>query len=99
MTAKVKRVEKILASMKGKVEELTNSQVNRHLDQLDEAGSILCNVFIEVGRGHELPSETMRLDDPLAQLYRDVHDNRFVLQNEVSRRYGPSAPRRLPTRR
>lgn len=96
---KTKKVEKILASVRGEVEDLTNAQVNRYLDRLDEAGSILCSVFIEVGRGHELPSETMLLDDPLALLCRQVWDNQSMLRSEVARRYGPGAPRRLPTRR
>lgn len=99
MLTKIAKIEKILEAVRGDVEDLTTSQINRYLDRLDAASGRLTDVFIEVGRGHELPSQTMLLDDPLAVLYRQVFDNRSVLRNEVSRRYGPNAPSRLPTRR
>lgn len=99
MPERIAKIERTLASLRGDVGELTPSQINRYLDRLDKASSLLTDVFIEVGRGDELFSETMRLNDPLALLCQRIFDNRTMLRNEVSRRYGPNAPSRLPTRR
>lgn len=99
MPERITRIEKILASLSGDVRDLTASQINKYLDRLDVASSLLTDVFIEVGRGAELFSETMKLNDPLALLCQQIFDIRSVLRTEVSLRYGPNAPSRLPTRR
>ena len=92
----VSRIEHSLTSLKGNVEEMSASTINRILDRLDKAGSMLTDVFIAEDRGYELPSETFQLSDPLATLYQQLHDARTLLRNEISRRYGPGAPSRLP---
>lgn len=93
------RIERYLASLSGDVEKMTPSKINGILDHLDALGSILCNVFIAEGRGNELPSETFRLSDPLAILYQRLSDTSGLLRTEISRRYGPNAPSRLPLRK
>ena len=96
ITNKIKRA---LTSLKGNVEEMTASTINHNLDSLDKAGSMLTDIFIAEDRGYELPSETFQLSDPLATLYQQLHDSRTLLRNEISRRYGPGAPSRLPSGR
>ena len=101
MSNTILKIERILASLKVDVavEEMKASEVNRSLDRLDKARSMLTDVFIAEDRGYETPSETFKLSDPLSLLYRRIHDARAVLRYEISRRYGPGAPSRLPTRR
>ena len=92
----VRKIERTLSSLNGHVEDMTNGTINRTLDRLDKAGAMLTDVFIDEGRGYEKPSETLRLSDPLAILYRQLWEARTLLHDEISRRYGPGAPSRLP---
>ena len=92
----VAKIVRSLSTIKGNVEEMTAGTINRSLDRLDSASSLLTDVFIAEDRGYELPSETFQLSDPLATLYHQLHDTRALLRNEISRRYGPGAPSRLP---
>jgi hypothetical protein len=94
----VLKIVKTLSSMKVSVPGLTASTLNHYLDQLDRCSSDLTDIFISEGRGLELPSETFEMSDPLALIYQDLTDFRATLRNEISRRYGPGAPSRLPTR-
>lgn len=75
---------------------MTASQINRELDALDKKMSKINDRFIEAGRGHERPSETMQKDDPLAREWQAVSARRHELRLEIQRRYGPGAPSRLP---
>jgi len=75
---------------------MTSSEINKALDRADRVSSKLTDEFIAAGRGTERPSETWKLTDPLAQRYKELSDVRSELRREVERRYGPSAPRRLP---
>lgn len=77
---------------------LTPSEINRRLDRLDKLSSKLTDEFIAAGRGHEKPSETFTKTDPLAERSKQVWAEQDVLRREISRRYGPGAPSRLPTR-
>jgi hypothetical protein len=77
---------------------LTPSEINRRLDRLDKLSSKLTDEFIAAGRGHELPSETFKKTDPLAERKRRVWADSDALHREISRRYGPGAPSRMPTR-
>ena len=95
---KLAKIKRSLASVNGDVEKMTASVINHNLDRVDKAGSELTDIFIEEGRGYEKPSETFQLSDPLATLYKQLHDARTLLRNEIDRRYGPGAPSRLPTR-
>jgi hypothetical protein len=95
----IAKIEKILLSLKGEIAEMIPSEINHNLDRLDKAGSALTDAFIAEGRGHELPSETFHLSDPLALAYQLLHNARSAFRIEISRRYGPGAPSRLPTRR
>lgn len=91
-------IEKTLLSLDVNVENLTSGQINRALDRLDKASSKLTDVFIAIGRGDELPSTTFQQKDDVSLIYRRLFDLRSVFRNEVSRRYGPGAPSRLPLR-
>lgn len=96
---RIRKVEQAIASITKKfnlTEEMTNGDINKGLDRLDGASSILTDVMIEEGRGHELPSQTFLRGDPLSVLYKQLFDIRTILRNEVSLRYGPGAPSRLP---
>ena len=92
------KISKTLDSINGDLDRLTASVINTYLDRLDVASATLTDIFIDEGRGLELPSETFRMSDPLALLYQRTSNLRSMLRNEISRRYGPNAPRRLPTR-
>lgn len=78
------------------VSEMTAGEINKALDKLDRASSILGDRFIEAGRGHEKPTETWKLDDPLAREFKKLSSERSALHNEMERRYGPGVPSRLP---
>ncbi len=75
---------------------MTAGEINRELDRLDKAQSRLAHEFIRVGRGHERPSETEKLDDPLARKAKNFWKRRQLLSIEIDMRYGPGAPTRLP---
>jgi hypothetical protein len=77
---------------------MTASEINKRLDKLDAVSSEIGTAMIAAGRGHELPTETHKLSDPLAVRMRENWEQRSALQREVARRYGPGAPSRLPQR-
>lgn len=96
---RIRKIEQAISSITKKfnlTEEMTNGDVNKGLDRLDEARLALNDVMIEEGRGYELPSQTFLMSDPLSVLYKKLFDLHSILRNEVSRRYGPGAPSRLP---
>ena len=76
--------------------EMTAGQINKELDRLDAENSKITDEMIEAGRGNETASETWTKTDPLAMRWRRVADRRMDLRNEISQRYGPGAPSRLP---
>jgi hypothetical protein len=94
----IKKIARTLASLRGDVEMMTASEINRSLDRLNNAYSSLGTTFITEGRGYEKPSETLQLSDPLANTYRQLCEATDIYNREISRRYGPGAPSRLPTR-
>lgn len=73
-------------------------KINRALDALDRRASKNTDAFIAAGRGRERPSEYLEKDDPLSREALAIFRERSALQNEIERRYGPGAPRRLPAR-
>ena len=79
------------------VEKMTATEINRALDRIDREASALNDEFIAAGRGHERPSETWKMSDPLAERMKRIEGDRSTLRNEVLRRYGPGAPYRLPS--
>jgi hypothetical protein len=86
-----------VADFAGKpIEEMTAGEINKRLDRLDRQSSELTDEFIAAGRGHELPSETAKLDDPLARRKNQLFTEHSALHREIERRYGPGAPSRLP---
>jgi len=91
-------VEGISISSKD-VSAMRNSEINKELGKIEKQNSQLMSEFIAAGRGNEKPSEYLVKNDPLALRARALYDRRYELRNEISRRYGPNAPSRLPTRR
>lgn len=77
---------------------MTAGEINKALDRADKSSSALTEEFIAVGRGHELPSETRTMTDPLAEKWKQLSNERSGLRREIERRYGPGAPSRLPPR-
>jgi hypothetical protein len=75
------------------------AEINKELDKLGKQNSALGQLMIDTGRGYERPSEYLRLTDPLALELRKNADRRQALRIEISRRYGPDHPARLPAGR
>jgi hypothetical protein len=92
------RATVVLDSMGRNLAAWTPSEINHELDRLDKVSTRLTQKFIDAGRGHELPSETRHMSDPLANEANTLSGLRDALRREVERRYGPGAPSRLPGR-
>lgn len=75
---------------------LTAGQINRELDVLDAKAFGLCEQMIAEGRGHERPTETHTKADKLSLSCRAVWARQSQLRIEISLRYGPGVPIRLP---
>jgi len=78
---------------------MTAAEINKELDKLEAQSSTLGRLMIEAGRGHERPSEYLKMTDPLATELRKNSDRRYALRIEIGLRYGPNPPSRLPTGR
>lgn len=72
------------------------AKINAALDRLEARSSKNTAAFIDAGRGYERPSDYMYKDDPLSREAIAISDAQGTLRNEIFRRYGPSAPHRLP---
>ena len=70
--------------------------INKNLDRLERESSAITDALIAAGRGSERPSEMRGKTDPLTVLYFQNVSDADLLRDEVRRRYGPGAPRRLP---
>jgi hypothetical protein len=77
---------------------MTAGEINKALDRHDVHRSKLDDEMIATGRGSERPSEFLHRSktDPLSLKLQAASDTHHALHNEISRRYGPGAPRRLP---
>lgn len=75
---------------------MTAGQINRELDKLEKLRDAITSEFIATGRGHERPSETDTMSDPLALRDHALRSRFSALHGEIDRRYGPGAPYRLP---
>lgn len=75
---------------------MTAGQINKELDALDKRRSKLLDEMIAAGRGTERWSETAVKTDELALRMIAVSDRTSALRYEITRRYGPGAPSRLP---
>jgi len=78
------------------VSEMTAGKINKALDRNDQTQSKITDDLIAAGRGSEKTSEILAKSDPLSQRLKDALDERSDLKNEITRRYGPDAPSRLP---
>lgn len=81
------------------VERMTAGQINKALDRLEKESSKITDELIAAGRGNQRPSEMRNLTDPLSLRYWSVASQQQLLRDEVTARYGPGAPHRLPTGR
>jgi hypothetical protein len=75
------------------IHSMTAGQINKALDKLDVQSSKLTREMIDAGRGNERPSETFKLDDPLARRMKELHRKQTELRIEVERRAGPGMSR------
>lgn len=76
---------------------MTAGAINKELDKLDERRSVLGQMMIDAGRGHERPSEYLKMSDPISSEIREAFQRQSDLRVEISMRWGPNAPSRLPT--
>lgn len=75
---------------------MTAGEINKELDKLSKVSSAINDEFLAAGRGHERPSETRYLEDPLSLRWRETSDRLQALHMEIESRYGPGAPSRMP---
>ena len=75
---------------------MSATEINKRLDQLDQKSSLLTDQMIEAGRGQERPSDYAKKTDPLSMEINVVANEFADLRAEMSRRYGPNVPSRLP---
>jgi hypothetical protein len=75
---------------------MTASEINKELDRLDAESSTVTQELIDTGRGSELTSETLKKTDPLSLRAVANNERQSDLRREISARYGPNAPSRLP---
>lgn len=88
------RVRKVLT--RELVESMGAAEINKSLDALDKESSAITDEFIAAGRGSERPWDIVKMTDPLALRYIQNWKDADLLRDEITRRYGPGAPRRLP---
>lgn len=69
--------------------EMGGAAITRELLALNIKSSQLNQEFIDAGRGHERPSEILKMSDPLAERYKAQWDRCCDLRAEAQRRYGP----------
>lgn len=79
-------------------ETMSAAEINESLDRVAEESSRIIDEMIAAGRGSERPSETAQRTDSLFLRYIQNWKAADILREEVILRYGPGAPRRLPTR-
>lgn len=77
----------------------TNGDINKERDRLSKVSSQITSDFIQQGRGHETPSETVKKSDPLSQRYIAVSNRHQELRHEAEKRYGPGLIGHLPPQR
>lgn len=78
------------------VSAMSGAEINKRLDALAKESSALVDELIAAGRGSERYSETSRKTDPLSLRYVQNSADASMLRDEITRRYGPGAPSRLP---
>lgn len=76
--------------------KMTNSEINKERDRLSKVSSQINSDFIQQGRGHETPNETVKKSDPLSQRYIAVSNRHHELRVEAEKRYGPGLIGHLP---
>ncbi len=79
------------------VSTMSAREINNELDKIDKAHSELTDDLINQGHGHIPIQQLMEKDIPAAKQYKELFNRREHLRNEIAKRYGPSAPSRLPT--
>lgn len=75
------------------VSEMSAAAINREMESLSRKMSALNDEMIEVGRGHERPSDTEGKTDPLSVRFNAARSRWADLRYEVKRRAGPDVDR------
>lgn len=70
--------------------DLTDGQLRKASARNMADGAAVNDAFIAAGRGHEKPSDTRKMTDPLALLANALMDEARAIHFEAERRYGPS---------
>lgn len=68
------------------VSDLSPAELTRAIAKADAESTVICDAFIAAGRGHERPSETVKLTDPLALRWREHTNRASELHRERERR-------------
>lgn len=66
--------------------DMTRAQLHAAMKRADKLHSKACDAMIAAGRGHELPSETLRKDDALSLQYRAAAEATHAAYGERTRR-------------
>lgn len=69
--------------------QMTNGEINRESARLQKLSSRITREFIDCGRGHELPTETLLKTDELSVRSQALSSRMSALRVEGSLRYGP----------
>lgn len=75
---------------------MSAAEINRELDRLDAQDSALGDEIIAAGLGHVLLLDLLKMEGELPTRARAIFDRRHDLRHEITARYGPNAPARLP---
>lgn len=93
----VKRALKSVANPSRKnTETMTGAELNRELDRLDRERIAVVDALIKAGRGDESFSDIAKKSDTLSRRWQAESARRADVRAEITRRYGPDAPSRLP---
>lgn len=83
---------------------MTGTQINKELDAIDAETEPMSSVFIEAGLGHvrysDMPKAAEERGGDVLKLWQRqsaLEQRRRALSIEIELRYGPGAPRRLPS--
>lgn len=75
---------------------MTAGQINKELDKLDVLDSANTTAMIAAGLGNEKYTQSVYSENPLSRQRVALAERRAALRYEITQRYGPEAPSRLP---
>ncbi len=65
---------------------MSETQLRKALARIDKESSAMCDEFIAAGRGYEKPTDTWKLNDPLALRWKAMLEAHGPIQVERDRR-------------